>query len=199
MKGMKEMPRLETLQAKEDTLVSFALACGAAKAETVSIDRVVLSPVFRDICETNACGNYGQCYMCPPDVGDIQALMDRVRAFSFGLLYQTISPLEDSFDFEGMAAAGEAHVQVSQRMQEKLASLLPGGFLHLTCGGCRLCKVCARREGKPCVHPDRALPSLESYGIDVYNTAKGTGLLYVNGKDTVTYFGIVLFEPDEDA
>lgn len=185
--------------ATDQQLIEAALGAGATKAMVIPQEQIVLSAQFRDICATNACGKYGRCYMCPPDVGDIEQLMAEVRKYPRALVYQTISPLEDSFDFEGMAAAGEAHVQVSQRMQEKLASLLPGGFLHLTCGGCRLCKVCARREGKPCVHPDRALPSLESYGIDVYSTVKGTGLLYVNGKDTVTYFGIVLFGPDADA
>ena len=28
-------------------------------------------PAFRADCERNACGYYGACWMCPPDVGDI--------------------------------------------------------------------------------------------------------------------------------
>lgn len=188
-----------TLESIESRLIGAALACGAAKAEMINVDKVVLSPVFRDICASNTCGNYGKCWMCPPDVGDIQLLMDRVRQYTVGVLYQTISALEDSFDYEGMTAAGAAHVQVSQRLQAAAAPLLPEGFLHLTCGGCRLCEVCAKREGKPCIHPDQALPSLESYGIDVYNTAKGTSLKYINGQNTVTYFGAVLFTPAADA
>ena len=34
---------------------------------------------------------------------------------------------------------------------------------------------------------------MEGYGIDVYNTCKPTALKYINGQNTVTYFGIVLF------
>ena len=45
--------------------------------------------------------------------------------------------------------------------------------------------------------PERALPSVESYGIDVYNTVKGTELKYINGPNTVTYFGMVFFDPGE--
>ena len=190
---------MQTLKKTDSELVSIALACGAAKAEMINGDKVVLSPIFSDICATNSCGNYGNCYMCPPDVGEIEQLMDRVRKYPVGLLYQTISTLEDSFDYEGMTAAGAAHVHVSQRLQRALAPLQSEGSLHLTCGGCRLCDVCAKREGKPCVHPDQALPSLESYGIDVYNTAKPTGLKYINGQNTVTYFGIFLFTPQTDA
>ena len=61
-------------------------------------------------------------------------------------------------------------------------------------GGCGLCPRCAKAAGLPCRHPDRALPSLEGYGIDVYNTARHTALRYVNGPNTGTYFGLVLFK-----
>ena len=36
-------------------------------------------------------------------------------------------------------------------------------------------------------------PSLEGYGVDVYNTTKDTPLKYINGQNTVTYFGMILF------
>lgn len=38
---------------------------------------------------------------------------------------------------------------------------------------------------------------MEGAGIDVYNTTKDTPLKYINGADTVTYFGIVLFEEND--
>lgn len=181
----------------EEQLIRIALNAGADKAAVIGGEQIKLSRDFRDICATNACGKYGKCYMCPPDVGDIEVLMDRVKGFSRVLIYQTITSLEDSFDYEGMVTAGHNHVWLSQRIQGQLPELLPGGFLHLTCGGCRLCDECRKAQGLPCEFPDRALPSVESYGIDVYNTVKGTGLKYINGPDTVTYFGMVCFEPGE--
>ena len=174
-----------------DKLIQAALAAGAAKAVIIPGDRVVLSDTFREICRSNACGLYGRCWMCPPDVGDIHALMDRVRSYSHGLLYQTISPLEDSFDIEGMTAAGQRHAQVSQALEH--SGVLPEERFHLTCGGCRLCPRCAKMDDQPCRFPERALPSMESCGIDVYHTTKDTPLRYINGADTVTYFSIVLF------
>ena len=68
-----------------------------------------------------------------------------------------------------------------------------GEHLHLSCGGCHLCERCAKLDNEPCRHPDVALPPMEGYGIDVYNTTKPTELKYINGQNTVTYFGIVLF------
>ena len=172
--------------------VDLALEAGACKAAIIPAESIVLNAVFRDICKSNGCGMYGRCWMCPPDVGDIEPLMAEVRSYKHGLLYQTISDIEDSFDIEGMQDAGHRHVLVSQRLEAFLMLEL-GKHLHLSCGGCRVCERCAKLDGLPCRDPERAMPSMEGYGIDVYNTCKPTPLKYINGQNTVTYFGIVLF------
>ena len=160
----------------EERLIQTALDCGATGADMVGQDGVIMDPSFRSFCEENICGMYGRCYMCPPDIGPVEELIAQVRSFDRGLLYQTVSPLEDSFDIEGMREDA----------------------LHLTVGGCGLCPQCAKPMGQPCRHPERALPSLESHGIDVYNTTRSTSLRYVNGPNTVTYFGLILFRETND-
>ena len=164
----------------------------------VSREDIAMDPAFRALCEENRCGLYGRCYMCPPDIGPVEALMAQVSSFDRGLLYQTVGTLEDSFDIEGMSAAKARHVRVSQRLLDELQSQLGRDTLHLTCGGCGLCAECARQKGLPCRQPERALPSLEGYGIDVYNTTRNTSLRYVNGPNTVTYFGLILFRDTKD-
>ena len=173
-------------------LIDIALDAGATKATVIQVKDIVLSAAFRDICAKNSCGLYGRCWMCPPDIGDIEPLMAQVRSFRHGLLYQTISNIEDSFDIEGMQEAGKNHVWLSQRIEAFMMPVLEK-HLHLTCGGCRLCERCAKLDGLPCRKPEQALSSMEGYGIDVYNTCKPTDLKYINGQNTVTYFGIVLF------
>ena len=177
----------------ENRLIQAALTAGAAGAAALSGDQVVYSETFRAICEQNQCGCYGRCWMCPPDIGPIGDLMEQARAFPRGVLYQTIGTLEDSFDVEGMFEAGANHAAVSLRLNRVLPDLLKGPYLHLGCGGCHLCDVCAKRTNEPCRHPGDALPGMEGYGIDVYQTSAKTPLHYINGTNTVTYFGLVLF------
>ena len=179
--------------ADMEDLVAAALTAGAAKAALIGGDQIVYSESFREICEGNQCGCYGKCWVCPPEIGEISDLIARAKAYPRGLLYQTIGTLEDSFDVEGMFAAGANHARVSCRLQDALPELLNQPFLHLGCGGCHLCDVCAKRTGEPCRHPEYALPAMEGYGIDVYNTTLATPLKYINGTNTVTYFGLVLF------
>ena len=181
----------------QEALVQLALECGAAKATILSQDQIVTSAAFRDICAGNGCGLYGKCWMCPPDIGDITPLMAKVQQFPYALWYQTIRELEDSFDIEGMLEAGQRHVLLSQKLQEAVNPLLVKNFLHLTCGGCRLCDRCAKLDDEPCRMPEKALSSLEAYGVDVYQTTKDTDLKYINGPDTVTFFGMILFQEDE--
>ncbi len=177
-----------------EQLVQLALDCGATKAVIIEQEQIVLSAEFRAACEMNSCGVYGKCWMCPPDVGPIEEVMAKVRAFPRGVWYQTIGEIEDSFDFEGMTAVSDQHAALSQRIREALPKDMR--VLHLTCGGCHVCKRCAKLDDAPCRFPDRALPSVESYGVDVYNTTKGTDLKYINGANTVTYFGLLLFEEE---
>lgn len=182
---------------KFDEAVQAALDCGAAKAVVIPGESIVLNRDFYEMCRSNTCGNFGRCWVCPPDIGPIDELMERVRAYSHGLLYQSIGTLEDSFDIEGMSAAAKNHAQLSQRIRSAVEPML-GNCFHLSCGGCNLCERCARRDDKPCRFPEKALLPMEGAGVDVYNTVKDTPLKYINGQNTVTYFGMVLFGEKEN-
>ena len=57
-------------------MIEIALDAGALKATVIDIDSIVLNATFRDICKSNGCGMYGRCWMCPPDIGDIEPLME---------------------------------------------------------------------------------------------------------------------------
>ena len=52
-----------------------------------------------------------------PIRGTSKPAMAQVRRYPWGLLYQTIGAIEDSFDIEGMSERAREHAQVSQRVQ----------------------------------------------------------------------------------
>ena len=169
--------------------IQQAIAGTGAVCSPIAQADILYDTVFRDICASNACGHYGRCHMCPPDVGPIDELIARAKEYSCGVLYQNIYEIEDSFDIEGMLDAGKAHHAFSSRIRDLLQDM---DVLHLTAGGCGQCERCAKQDGLPCRFPEKALPSLESYGVNVHRTAENAGLKYINGANTVTYFGLVL-------
>lgn len=182
-----------------DRLRARALELGAFRAEIVSAAEISMDASFRKLCESNSCGNYGRNYTCPPDAGAIEDLMAEIRTFDQGLVYQTVGTLEDSYDFEGMMEAGNLHNQLAQKLWDITEADGCMDALHLGAGGCRLCAICAKRTNEPCRNPKRAMASLETYGINVSMLAQQAGMKYINGQNTVTYFGAVLLRdvPEE--
>jgi predicted metal-binding protein len=180
--------------ARFDALTSAVCAEGATRAAVIPVSAVETDAVFRDMCAANACGMYGKCWMCPPDIGSIETLMAEITGYDHVLVYQTVSELEDSYDFEGMMEAGVRHNQLMVELRNRLAEIPLSRVLHLGAGGCRMCEVCGKRTGEPCRHPDLAVASLETYGVNVSKLAAAAGMKYINGQDTVTYFGTVLFD-----
>lgn len=171
-----------------------ALLLGAYRAEFVHVSGISTDASFRKLCEANACGNFNRSYMCPPDIGEIGELMENIRSFDCALVYQTVGRLLDSYDFEGMMDAGEKHNALAQKLKEITDQGCEGEVLHLGAGGCRVCGVCGKKTGEPCRYPNKAMGSLEAYGINVSLLAKLANMEYINGQNTVTYFGAVFFK-----
>ena len=176
-----------------EALSSEVLSRGAYRASVISTADISTDRAFRDMCEKNSCGVYGKCYMCPPDVGDIEVLMAEIGKYDYALVYQTVTELEDSFDFEGMVEAKKKSYHLAQSLRKVFSERGIEKALHLGAGGCGVCKTCAKRDGTPCRFPALAMPSLEAYGINVSALAAAAGMEYINGQNTVTYFGAVMF------
>lgn len=185
---------MNIMNADFSKLVSKALETGAFKANVIPVSDIETNKCFRDLCKANACGNYGKNWTCPPLIGEIDDLMNEIPTYKWALVYQTVSELEDSYDFEGMIEAGNLHNQLVLKMRDIATDIIPSAhILHLGAGGCRVCPVCAKRSDEPCRHPDLSVSSLEAYGINVSRLAEAAGMKYINGQNTVTYFGAVLF------
>ncbi len=180
-------------------LKALILAAGAYKVGVVPVEQIACEPEFRKMCESNACGMYGRSWMCPPMIGDVNALIRRLKAYRWAVVYQTVDALEDSYDFEGMMDAGKKMNDLTCRIRRALKAQGEPSALLLGAGGCRICPRCAKLEDKPCRFPDEAIASLEAYGINVSALAPQAGMKYINGVNTVTYFGAVFLREGETA
>ena len=179
-----------------EALKAAPIALGAYKTGIIDAREISLDRAFRAMCEANSCGMYGRCWMCPPDVGDIDVLMAEVAEYDYALVYQTVSDLEDNFDFEGMIAAKKRTYPLAQSLRDVFLNRGIDKVLHLGAGGCGVCETCSKKTNEPCRYPGRAMPSLEAYGVNVSRLASAAGMKYINGQNTVTYFGAVLFSLD---
>lgn len=183
--------------ARQKELAELALAGGAQRTAVVEVAEIPFRPEFREACEANVCGHYKTCWMCPPDVGEIDELIARVKSYRYAFVFQTVDPLEDSFDIEGMEAAARRHSDLMQALMGDAKRIFGDETITLGAGRCHVCERCARADEEPCRYPDKAVPSLEAHGIAVSELAALCGMNYINGQNTVTFFGAFLYRQED--
>lgn len=177
-----------------NNLLRDAKALNATHASIAEVTQIKFSEDFRQLCEQNSCGSYNKNWMCPPAVGPIINLKERVIGFKQGLLFQTVHPIEDSFDWEGMLEGEVNHTKIFRKILEcmennnNIREILP-----LNAGPCTYCTKCSYLEGRVCQFPNKAVSSVEANGIDVMALVKASGISYKNGENTVSYVALILF------
>lgn len=172
------------IAANKDTL-------GIHQYAFLTTDKISFSPDVRKLCEVNACGLYGKTWACPPGVGPLEECISRIRKYENIFVFTTLHQLEDSFDFEGMMSGRDKHNDLCPTIA-KLFSEKYDDILVLAGEGCSKCPTCTYPDA-PCRFPDSLHPSIESYGVMVNKLAAVGGINYINGTNTVTYFGCIIY------
>lgn len=179
-------------RAQRESLLDCALAAGVHRAYVLPVSEVPFDAGLRAYCEADRCGCYGRNYACPPSVGSAEETIAKVKSYEFALVFQTVSPLQDSLDIEGMVDAAQKHNLISNALFHEVQAELPES-MPLSIGACRICSVCAKTIDQPCRHPERAVSSLEAYCVNVSQLAEKCHMKYINGQNTITYFSALFF------
>ena len=148
---------------------------------------------IRDFCLENKCGHYQGNYMCPPFVGSIQEIQERLKDFRRGILLQYLISLEVK---KGNKEIRESRVVFHNKILQLEKFLEDAGIENMwgiSGGSCGLCEVCQAKLDEPCLYPDKAKTSLEALGIDVLTLLDKLGLDNKFYPDRITWTGCILF------
>ena len=169
---------------------------GVSTATVFPAGDIKFENIYRDMCKDNLCGRYGRNYKCPPFIGEPEDLKNEVLSYDTVILIQTIYPLEDSYDFEGMNEGNKIHSENIDKTREYIINNLSfEKMLVLGAGGCSICPKCGMIDGQvPCRFPDKAISSVEGYCMNVADMTNSHGLKYINGEDTVSYVAVFLLK-----
>ena len=174
-----------------DYIASNREALGIHQYAFLKTGQLIFSPGVRELCKMNSCGQYGKTWACPPGVGTFEECRNRILNYQNLFVFTTVHPLEDSYDFEGMMEGKEKH----SRLCPDIVRLFRQDYkdlLILSAEGCSRCVSCTYPDA-PCRFPDTLYPSVESYSVEVNRLAAAAGINYINGVNTVTYFGCIFF------
>ena len=166
---------------------------GATRVEEVDVEKISFDPELRKYCEMNHCGAFEKNWTCPPHIGEINFLISEIKEYKTAVVFQSVYQLEDSFDVEGMELANKEFRKLTNKIAHIFSASNPPTKM-LSAGGCRICEKCGATTNTPCCFPSIAYSSLEAHGIQVSDLAKACNMNYINGQNTVTYFGAVFFK-----
>ena len=166
--------------------------------KTIPFSGVPFKPEVRKLCEQNLCGSYGKSWTCPPAVEPLDKLQDQLAEFDGAVIFTRVYPLEDSFDWEGMKSSAKDFQSRVLKLKKNIEKTDPDfRFRVLGAGACTLCDACTYDQQLPCRNPENAIYSVEACGIDVMEMLQKNGLRYNNGKNTLTWVGVLFaIQPD---
>lgn len=175
-----------------DRLKEQGRACGFTHVAPLDVSKIELMDQVREMCEKNTCQQYGKNWCCPPAIGTVAECAERVGAYRWGILVQTVGEMEDSFDAEAMMETAANHRVHFERLMAVLEEEYPG-MLSIGAGTCTKCKVCTYPDA-PCRFPGHTFGSMEGYGMLVTQVCQANDLDYYYGANTIAYTSCFLLE-----
>ena len=167
--------------------------CDFREYKEFDLSLIRIDQAVRNLCRQNACGQHGKNHMCPPAIKDIKEWEKEILSYKNGIIVTKVYQTKNSFDmeamFEGMADFQKTLVRLKEDLLDEFTEKR---FLLLGAGSCSICKKCTYMEGEPCRFPEKAFVSVEACGIDVMSLSKTAGVKYNNGRNTMTYIGVIL-------
>lgn len=171
---------VKALHIVEDELQKMAMGSGAVAFAFIEPSKVVTAHWVRLKCQFG-CKNYGTRYTCPPHSPSPEDTRNVLNEYDRAYLIKYEGFL--GFDEYPPKRITEAMTDLSLHVCKAALDIerhafLSGYYKAFSYGAhrCRLCDVCALTEQKGCRFPNQARPSLESAGIDVFQTADNAGL-----------------------
>ena len=146
---------------------------------------------IRWICQ-HECPMYNKSWACPPAVGTVTYCKAKCRKYENALMISTITEVEDIANIEETLATRPEHEAVTNQVRDILRELGAEPYV-LSTESCTLCERCAWLDGKPCIHPDKMHPCVESHGINILPLIDDLGLTFQYGENVVTWFSLLFY------
>lgn len=170
--------------------INKAKEIGFTHAAKLDPSTLKVMQMVRDTCASDKCKAYGHNWTCPPECGTLEECAEKMQKYERGLLLQVVGELKKSIDTKGYMEAEKKYRAHLLQFAEEIRKIYPDA-LCLGAGGCRVCETCAYPEA--CRFPNKALSSMEAYGLFVTQVCRDNNLKYYYGPRTITYTACVLF------
>ena len=193
--SLPAFPRIfaKAMLFREDFITRWleeAKRLGFDVAVELDAQQLVAREDVRAMCVEDKCGAYNKNWTCPPAIGSVEKCQQQMRRYKRGILLQTVGHMHKAVDSKCYRETEQRHMKNFYALAEAIRKVYPDA-LCLGAGGCRVCRQCNYPE--PCRFPDKAVSSMEGYGLFVTQVCRDAGIPYHHGDRTITYTACVLF------
>jgi len=154
-----------------DKYCAVAVERGATNAKPIHPSSIVTALWVRLKCQFG-CPLYGQSYCCSPDSPPPEQTREILDSYHRAILVHLELP------YIAEPERGKKLKAFYKMLTDLETEIFKEGYYKAMVflrGHCRLCKTCAKLTGEPCEMREQARPSMESMGVDVYQTARNNG------------------------
>jgi len=176
---MKDVNELKEL----NKFIELSKTLGATDAKLIKSSDIIVRDWVRIKCQYG-CGGYGNCLTCPPYSPKPEETRKILNNYTWAILLKFI-PKPIDFDWKTIH-------EITAKLEREIFFQGYYSAFGFACGPCPYCETCNLKE---CVHPNKARPSMEASGIDVYATVRTAGYeikVLRSEKEQPTYFSLVL-------
>ena len=170
--------------------IAKAKEIGFDAAASIDPQRLTAREDVRAMCAADKCGAYNKNWTCPPACGTVEECQTRMQSFENGILLQSIGHMTKAIDSKCYRETERRHMKSFYALAEEIRKEYPNA-LCLGAGGCRVCKQCAYPE--ECRFPEKAMSSMEGYGLFFTQVCRDAGIPYHYGDRTITYSACILY------
>ena len=146
---------------------------------------------IRWIC-AHECPMYGTSWACPPVVGTVSYCKAKCMGYQNALVISTITEVRDIANIDETLATRTDHEAVTNQVRDLMREQGIEPYV-LSTESCAECPRCAWLDGKPCYHPERMHPCVESHGINVIPVLEENGIEFQFGANVVTWISLLFF------
>lgn len=154
-------------------------------------ENIIFDDRTRDWCKENLCSKYSTCWTCPPGAGSLDGIKGNLKQYDSAVLFSVAGHVNSREDIDSALKIGRKSRDMLINIRDKMLS----DGLNVTAlggGACDICVKCTYPDS-PCRFPEKAVMPIESCGINVMDMAVKLGMKTDNGKNTITYFALILW------
>lgn len=157
----------------------------------IKTEDIQVAERVRTICRAE-CERYGTTWACPPAVGSLAECEKKIKSYPDGVFFSSVAQVSDLLDMNEMLSTRHAHESLTTEVGKFLEEQGLSVYI-LSAESCDICERCAYLDGKPCRHPERMHPCLESHGVVAHELVEAGEMEYNLGGDTILWFSLILF------